>query len=206
MLALAGSSAAHAELNVAKPVAGCAGKSVARKVAEFYAERPGAPTPIPARALGIPELHVVTALPDENRTGVAASEKLLEDLWVMIDAWGEDTGVNLVFTMGGQHVMDFPSLVPIRQDDLDDGWIDAYADRGDGVHGHLWMERVASVHAFDIEGEDDQRTRGLLFFAPEGFLALGIYASIAGKEFDPNAVDGFARTWAFLENQTQACN
>ena len=204
--ALAVPGSALAELNVGEPVTNCAGKSVAKKVAAFYAERPGAPSPIPARALGIPELHVVTALPGENRTGVKATEQLLEDLWVTIDAWGEDTRVNLVFTMGGQHVLDFPSLVPIRQEDLDDGWIDAYADRGDGVHGHLWMDRVTSVHAIDIEGTDDTRTRGVLFFAPEGDLAMGVYASVAGKAFDQNAVDGFGGTWDFLASGEQVCN
>ena len=197
---------ANAELHVGEPVARCANKADAKRVAEFYGERPGAPTPIPARALGIPELHVVTGLPGESRTGIEASEEVLEDLWVTIDAWGEDTRVNLVFTMGGRHVMDFPSLVPIRQEDLDDGWIDAYADRGAGVHGHLWMHRVASVHAIDVAGDDDQRTRGVLFFMPEGNLALGIYASIAGKAVDPKAVDGFDATWEFLASQAQVCD
>lgn len=197
---------ANAEIHVGDPVARCAGKSDAKRVAEFYVERPGAPTPIPARALQIPELHVVTALPGDKRTGVEATEKLLEDLWVTIDAWGEDTRVNLVFTMGGQHVMDFRSLVPYRQEDLDDGWIDAYADRGAGVHGHLWMGRVSSVHAFDIPGKDDARTRGVMFFMPEGNLALGIYASIAGKKVDPKAVDGFKGTWEFLAAQPQVCD
>lgn len=200
------SGAVHAELNEGKSVAQCASNTDAKRVAQFYAERPGVPSPIPARALDIPELHVVTGLPGENRTGVVANEELLENLWVTIDAWGVQTKVHLVFTMGGEHVLDFPSLVPIRQEDLDDGWIDAYADNGDGVHGHLWLKRISSVHAFDIEGKDDGRTRGVMFFAPEGFLSIGIYASIAGKEFDPKAIDGFQRTWEFLAELPQACD
>lgn len=109
---------ANAELYVGKPVAACAKNSDARRVAAFYTENTGAPTPIPARALKIPELHVVTGLPTDNRVGTEASEKLLEDLWLTIDAWGEDTRVNLVYTMGGQHVIDFPSLIPYRDNSL----------------------------------------------------------------------------------------
>ena len=196
----------HAELNTGKTVANCADKGDAKDVVEYYANNPGAPTTIPARALDIPELHVVTGLPSTNRTGTSVTPDMVKDIWTTIDDWGETTKVNLIFTMGGQHVTDFPSLVPVRQEDLFDGWIDIYADNGDGVHGHLWLKRITAVHAFDIDGIDDNtRTRGVMFFAPEGFLTIGVYASITGKAFDQKAVDGFQRTWDFLAAQTQVC-
>lgn len=196
---------AHADLNEADPVKPCASETDAKRVAQFFAGRPGAPTPIVSRVLGIPELHVITGLPKESRSSVRSPPELVNEIWGSIDAWGEQAAVHLVFTMGGAHVLDVPSLVPVRQEDLQDGWIDIYADNGDGAHGQLWLERITTAHAIDIPGGDDTRTRAVLFFSPEGDLAIGVYASIATKEFDPKAVDGFERTWELLNSKPQIC-
>ena len=196
---------AHAELKGGDQLKPCASNTDAKRIAKYFAGRPGAPTPKLSRDLGIPELHVVTGLPKESRVSVKSTPELVREIWSSIDAWGEQTAVHLVFTMGGAHVFDFPSLVPVRQKDINDGWLNVYANRGDGVHGHLWLDHITTVHAIDVPGSDDTRTRGVLFFLPKGDLAIGVYASNATKEFDPKAVDGFERTWELLKAKPQIC-
>ena len=196
---------AHADLNGGEQLKPCASNKDVKRIAKYFAGRPGAPTPKLSRDLGIPELHVVTGLPKESRISVKSTPAVVKEIWSSIDAWGEQTAVHLVFTIGGAHVLDFPSLVPVRQKDLNDGWLNVYANKGDGVHGHLWLDHITTVHAIDIPGSDDTRTRGVLFFLPKGDLAIGVYASIATKEFDPKAVEGFERTWQVLKVKPQIC-
>lgn len=200
------SPGALAELNGWVETELCASSKEADRVRAFYEEFVGAPTPIPGRRLDMPEARVVTALPAENSIGALTTPEQVKDIWTTIDEWGEETFVHLVFTMGGQHVYDFPSLVPVRQEDLQDGWLDIYADNGDGVHGHLWLEPIRSVHAIDIPGPDDDRTRAINFYTLDGNLAIGVYASISTKDFDQAAVDGFAKTREFIASLPKACD
>lgn len=198
-------SPARAELNGWDEVGVCASARDASRVREAYEQRPGAPMPVPSRQLDLPEVQVTTGLPESNSIGVLTTPEMVKEIWSSIDAWGAETEVHLVFTMGGQHVLDFPSLVPMRQEDLDDGWLDIYADNGDGVHGHLWLAPIRSVHAVDIPATGDKRTRAVNFYTPDGNLAIGVYASMGSKPFDRAAVEGFAGTWRLIESMPRAC-
>lgn len=94
----------------------------------------------------------------------------------------------------------------MRQEDLDDGWLDIYADNGDGVHGHLWLEPIRTVWAVDLPAkETGGHTRAISFFLPDGNLAISVYATLGSKKFDPAAIAGFERTRALLETMPRLC-
>lgn len=197
-------TAAQAELNHGKKVDNiCASDKVAAKIAKTYKDVVGAPLPVVSRMTGALEVHVATSL--ENSVTVAVTPEEVKDIWTTIDAWGPDTYTNLVFTMGGKHVLDFRHKIPTREADLDDGWLDIYADGGAGVHGHLWLERVTTVSAIEIPGTGDHNTRAINFYGPDGKLAIGVYSSITTKEVDQKAVDGFYKTREYLAKMKQAC-
>lgn len=195
-----------ADLNHGTTVSACATYEQAQKVQSTYATVTGAPLAVVSRIVNLPEVLVATGVPKENRLSIHASPDISKKIWASIDGWGAQTNIRMVYTMGGGHVLDFPSKVPIAGPDLDDGWIDIYADNGDGVHGHLWLERIASIHAIDIPGADDVRTRTISFYGPDGKLVLGLYASITTKKFDQSAVDGFAKTQTLIASMPQLCN
>lgn len=205
LMAFGLTSVSEAALNKGKNIDICAPAKVAQKVQKIYKKMPGAPLAIIGRVAGVPEVHVATGLPKENSVGILANPEIVKKVWATIDDWGKSTHVRLVFTMGGGHVLDFPHMIPITQTDLDDGWIDIYADDGNGVHGHMWLERIHSIQAVDIPGRDDVRTRTISFYGPDGKLVMGVYASITTKKFDQNAVDGFAKTRALIASLPQAC-
>ena len=196
---------ALAQLNDWEPVELCASAEDSKRVRDYYEDSVGAPMPIPSRRLKLPEVQVTTALPREKSIGTRTTPEDVKKIWSSIDEWGEDTRVRLVFTLGGQHIHDFPSLVPVRQEDLDDGWLDVYADDGQGVHGHLWLDPIRSVHAVDIPARDNHRTRTINFYSADGNLVIGVYASLSHREFDPAAAEGFKRTWDLIASMPRAC-
>ncbi len=199
--------AAHANgLNIGEPIEACVSADVTTAVAAYYKGHPGVTLNSAAQDLNIPELNVATAAPDSRRVAAKVTAEQVKDIWTSIDGWGAKTAVRLLFTMGGKQLMDFPSLVPTRQADLQDGWLDIYADDGAGVHGHLWLGRVDTVHAVDLAGSDGERTRAISFYAPEGHLIMGVYASIAGEDFDSKAVKGFERTRKAIAALPQLCS
>jgi len=200
-----GTAPVQADFSVKKEIKVCASKSVSAKVQKTYKSVVGAPLPVVSRMAKVPEVQVATGLPSENRLSILASSDIVKKLWKDIDAWGRDTMVRTVYTMGGDHVLDFPTKIPQTQADLDDGWLDIYADDGKGVHGHLWIDSIHSIHLVDIPGSDDVRTRTISFYSNDGKLLMGLYASITIKEFDQAAIDGFEKTRAFIAALPQIC-
>lgn len=184
----------------------CASASVASIVRESYRADIGEPLAVVARNLEIPEFLVASSLAKENKRIIAATPQRIKDVWKSIDTWGKDTKIRIIMTMGGEHVMDFPSTVPVAQEDLDDGWIDIFANDGFGVRGHLWLDNVDTIAATDIIGKDKKkRTKGISFYANDGTLIVGLYASIAHKTFDEKAVKAFEHTWGVLSALPQRC-
>jgi|GEM_PF-651451 len=200
------SSSTLAELNPITAINTCAVPAIQEKVNKFYLGKgKGAPLMIAGRALKLPEALIASALQPEQHIGVKADAKRIKDIWTTIDQWGEETNVRLVFTMGGSHVFDFPSNVPIRQEDLDDGWLDIFADQGDGVRGHLWLDQIKTVYAINLPGSDGTPTRAISFYAADGSLIIGVYASISTKSYDKAVEPGFEKTWALLKTLPKAC-
>lgn len=187
------------------PDALCAGSEAKARIAEAVTARRGAPPVIYARNLDLPEAMVMSGLPDRVKAyGVEATPERVKEIWASIDAWGEETFTHIVLTMGGDHVADFPSLVPITQPDDGSGFIDIYADGGDGVHGHIFLDFVKAVYAAELAGPDGV-TRTVSFYNKDGGLIAGMYPSIAGKGFDQKAVDGFDRTVRKLKDYAPLC-
>lgn len=206
LLLITVSGSAFSALNVGKAVDFCPSDKDSKRVIAMYKELPGAPMPILARRLHLPEVQVTTSIPAANRISAKVTPDQIKDIWTTIDAWGEKTQVRLIYTLGGNHVYNFPSYIPMRQEDLDDGWLDIYADNGKGVHGHLWLDPIHSVHAVDIEDSDGEHTRSISFYTEDGNLAIGVYSSVAGKDFDQAAVDGFISTRKFLSELPKICH
>lgn len=183
----------------------CAADADRQKIAETVSARPGVPTVIYARTMDARELTVVSGLPESAfAVGVEATPERVKEIWSSIDDWGAETSTHIVFTMGGDHVADFTSLVPITQPDDGSGFIDIYADNGDGVHGHVFLDLVKAVYAAELPGPGGV-TRMVSFYNEEGRLIFGVYPTIGAKPFDQRAVDGFDRTFEMLKSYAPLC-
>ncbi|PHR93677.1 MAG: hypothetical protein COA69_03315 [Robiginitomaculum sp.] len=170
-------------------------------------KRPGVPLAIPSRNLKIPEGLIASGLPDGSAVGVSVTPELTKKIWASIDAWGKNTTVSLIFSPSSQHAFAFSSLVPVAQIDEGDGYLDVYADDGDGVHSHLQLDYVSSIWATDLQTVDGaSRSRGISLFGPDDHLIVGVYASVKGDPFDEAAVNGFAKTWDLIASMPQACS
>jgi putative heme iron utilization protein len=185
----------------------CATPSQMPLIRDYYEnQRPGRPLPVPGRHFNVPELVIASALPLQQSIGTPGSPQLAKEIWKSIDAWGARTPVKLVLTSGGKHAYSFPSLVPITQPETDADWLDMYADEGKGVHAHINGPYVKAIYATDIPGKEaGQRTQGISFYNQEGNLILGVYAQVAGEQFDPAAVEGFKKTRALIESKSRVC-
>lgn len=189
------------------PATNCATPEQAEKIRTYYtSERPGVPLAVASRAFEVPEAIIASALPPEQSIGVDASPEITGEIWRSIESWGAATNVTLVITPSSQHAFAFPSLVPVNQDDNADGYLDVYADSGNGVHSHIQIKYVSKIFASDITtAEANRRTRGVSFFSSDGHLIIGVYASINKDAFDLAAVTGFDRTWALIGTMPRAC-
>lgn len=185
----------------------CASPSHAPMVRDFYEnQRPGRPLPVASRHFNVPETVIASALPSQQSIGTPGNPQVTKDIWKSIDAWGPTTSVKLVLTSGGKHAYSFPSLVPMAQPDQKDGWLDMYADGGKGVHAHINGPYVKAIFATDIPGKEaGQRTQGISFYNEDGSLILGVYAQVAGEQFDQAAVEGFKKTRALVESLPRVC-
>ena len=186
----------------------CATPAQRANIVNYYAKmRPGVPLPVASRYFNLPEMAVASAIaPDMGSVGVTSSEKTVE-IWRSINAWGEQTRVQLVLSPQSKHAFAFPSLVPMIQGPPEDGYLDVYADKGNGVHSHLQLSEIAAVAATDLPtAKTGFRTRGISFFDNSGELIIAVYASIKDGEPDPNAVKGFEATKALIAKLSPACS
>jgi putative heme iron utilization protein len=202
ILALAGQPALAADPSH------CATSAQSAAVVKYFTEtRPGAPLPIPGRVLAVKEAIVASGLPRTQSWGIASTPDIFRRIWRSIDAWGARTQVALVFTGGGSHAWNFPSLVPITQPDRANGMYDMNADDGHGVHGHITMADVASAWAVELPRKDGP-TRAIVFYDKRGELILGVYASIAGagpEKNDDKAIPGFEKTRDLIRSLPGIC-
>ena len=185
----------------------CATPEQTENVRNYYSKlRPGVPLPVASRYFNLPEAVIASALPDEAAVGAVSSLEVADQIWRSIDTWGATTKVSLVLAPNGKNSFAFPSLVPITQDDSNDGYLDVYADGGKGVHSHIQISDIAAIYAHDVpNGDGKNRTRGISFFGQTGDLILGVYASIKADPFDQKAVTGFHNTWRILKDMKQPC-
>lgn len=191
---------------MAQPAAGfCATEEQKSQIADAFAAREGVPTMIYARNTGLPELTVASGLPASVKSyGAEATPDRVKEVWASIDSWGGEASTHVVFTMGGDHVADFPSLIPLTQPDDGSGFIDIYADNGDGVHGHVFLDLVKAIYAAELPGPTGV-TRMVSLYNEDGSLIVAIYPSIGAKPFDQRAIDGFNRTFEQLKEYAPHC-
>lgn len=174
-------------------------------VAQYYLDNPGSPPAIPARRLVTSALTLMDALEATGAAKVMPSNpERLSALWATIDAWGEDTQMHLVFPLENKHVIDVITEVPITQPDDGSGFLDIYADDGDGVHGHVYVDKVAAIAVATLPGDGDV-TRVVSFFDVHGDTIFSAYASQSRKTADPKAESGFEGTWGFAQAQDSLC-
>lgn len=183
----------------------CASTEEVALVGEYMTNRPGIPLAIPSRNLEIPEAVVASALSSEDAVGVMATPEIASQVWDSIEAWGEYSKVGLIFSPSGQHAFALPSLVPVRVDPDEDGYLDVYADDGNGVHSHIQLKYVSAIYATDLSSESGDRTRGVTYFGPDGNAIIGVFASIKTDVYSEAAVTGFDDTWDLLAEMPQPC-
>ena len=175
-------------------------------VRDWYRKyQPGAPLPIPSRELELVETKIASGLPPSQSIGVAASRERFEAIWQSIDTWGEDNRINIVITVDGYHAFNFPSKVPVTQATDHPVLYDAYADRGNGVHGHLNPDLMSMVFASKVPARDGTSLRAVSFYDQDGDLIAGLYASEPGKPTNETVLAGFERTWNLIAGMPRAC-
>lgn len=183
----------------------CATPEQTKIVHEYLQERPGVPLAIPSRKFEIPEATVSSALSSNDAVGVIATPEIASKIWDSIEAWGATSEVGLVFSPSGQHAFALPSLVPMRVDADDDGYLDVYADDGKGVHSHIQIKYVDEIYAVNLKAENGDLTSGVTYFGPDGHAILGIFASIKGQVYSESAMDGFEKTWNLISTMPEPC-
>ncbi|MCI4646079.1 MAG: hypothetical protein MRY64_14960 [Hyphomonadaceae bacterium] len=194
-----------AGLDVDPTLSMCATAEQAAEVTAYLENRPGIPLAIASRNLEIPEAAAASALPADTAVGVVATPEIASKVWDTVEAWGEYSKVGLVFSPSGQHAFALPSLVPMRVDPDSDGYLDVYADDGDGVHSHIQLKYVSAIYATDIKAPSGDRTRALIYYGPDGHAIIGVYPSIKGDVYSEAAVTGFKATWDLLAAMPQPC-
>lgn len=200
LLAVSGSHASNYDEKV------CADSFEKTLVREFYGvTRPGAVLPIPGRKLDLPESKVASALPPSQSLGTPGTSERFKKIWTSIDRWGANQNVGMVLTMGGWHAFNVPGHVPITQPNENDGFYDIYADDGDGVHGHIRPDLVDMIYAVKLPAPDGSFVRAVTFYADDGSLIFGMYASEAFKPVSPELVKSFDNTWNLMELLPRAC-
>lgn len=186
----------------------CATPEQTRNIRAYYEKmRPGVPLAVASRYFNVAESVVASALPDDAVVGTRVTPGIADQVWKSIESWGAQTDVSLVLAPNSKNAFAFPSKVPMDQDDSSDGYLDVYADDGKGVHSHIQIANIAAIYAHDMpNGDDKNRTRGVSFFGPTGDLIVAVYASIKADPFDPEAVQGFGRTWNLLKTMDKPCS
>lgn len=192
--------------NTAFAYEACATPEQTAAVSDIYKTIPGAPPLIAARRLNLDELKVLDGMqglfPEVH--GIKLTPELTREIYSTIENWGADSEIHMIFSMGGSHVADIPSNVPVRQPDDGSGFIDIYADDGDGVHGHIFLDFVKYAYAAKVPREDGD-TRMISFYDENGKMVSGFYASLAGKPFDQDAVNGWDKTYTRLKSIPSLC-
>lgn len=172
-----------------------------------YDQRPGIPLAIGARNLEIPEAVFASGMKEGDVVGVMATPDIATEIWTSMDeAWGADAKVGLVFSPSNQHAFALPHLLPVQVDGSEDGYLDVYADDGNGVHSHIQLKYVEAIYATDLKNADGvSETKGISLFGPDGDLIISVYASIKGDVYSEAAENGFATTWDLIASMPQAC-
>ncbi|MFC3053200.1 ChuX/HutX family heme-like substrate-binding protein [Kordiimonas pumila] len=190
-----GSAFAHDHGNDALKL--CPTTAQKTRIMQEVTDYPGDPITIVARDLKVPEFTAVSSLPAKMAVGAWINGEQAQELWKSIDAWGKDTMVRLLFTPSSQHAFIVHDKVPVTQPNPEEGYLDVYADEGNGIHSHIQLNTIASIYASDLPTDDPKyRTRGINFYDQQGHSVIGVYASIKTYEPDPAAIAGFERTKA----------
>lgn len=206
LLALSACDGAAARpMSVASPI--CADNRLAKEVGEFVSSQNGASLFDSASHLKVTEPEIASALARDGAANIAiGSRARFFKTWYSIDTWGAETAAYYALSNDGIHEFLIPTLVPISAPITSDGFLNMYAENGDGVHAHVDPDDIAFIVAAATPGPGATPNRYIGFYNSTGDLALGIYASIAGKAADPDAVTGFEQTRGLIASMPQACD
>ncbi len=166
-------AALAAAASAAEPM--CATPAQTETVRAAFA-KPKPPAPFAAaRELKLPEALVVSALPQSQAYGVAATH--FRDVWKSLETW--DRAVFVV--MKGGHVFEVHGKVFAGEPSKRSNFFNLHGD-GAGMSGHLRPDLLASIWVLSPPGEG---MRGVLFYDAAGEPAFGIY--LPGEGETPSA-------------------
>lgn len=203
---LAASAPALAKSSKARAYTACATNAQKAAVLKMQGEYPGDPVAIVGRDLKVPEMVAASGFGPEGAVGARITGNEAAQFWQSIDGWGADTKVWVVLSPASEHAFIVHGKVPVTQPNPDPGYLDVYADKGDGIHSHIQLSKVAAVFATDIPTDDPAfRTRGINFYDQKGNNIVGIYASLKKYTPDPIAIAGFERTRELIRTLPRIC-
>jgi|GEM_PF-5265344 len=186
----------------------CASRAQAEAVQAYYRDtRPGAVLPIAGRKLALKEIQVAMGLALDQRILLTPDAEVLSAVLGSLRNWGADTNVRLVVSSKTWHPFDFPTKVPLLQDEqsVEAQFLDLFTADERSVRMHIDRTDLALLALFNLPGASDEMTRGLALYSQSGELVLSIYASQSGKPFDERAVHGFDQTWTIAAQFPQSC-
>lgn len=144
-----------------------------------------------AKKLGIPEAVVITALPQERRSFVAASH--FESIWQEVQTWEKITFI--VNSPGA--IVEYKGKLP--KGNFGHGYFNLM-EKDHPLGGHLLIEKLASICFLDKQ-LFGLKSLSLQFYDGEGNQMFGIYAGREKKEILPAVKSAW---WKLRESFSQA--
>lgn len=184
------------------PPAICATPEHAAKAAGAIAQSPAAMPANAARALAIPELAYVSALPTDQR--VLVSGGAFQQLWQSLQQWPKA----MTLIMKGPNVFEIFGPVNKGENSTRSAFFNLEKGAEGGVAGHLRPDLYAAAAVIALKNKEGAAgARGVLFYDAGGESVFGVFVPAEGPvAAPPEAVKAFEATWALAKTLPGVCN
>lgn len=184
------------------PPALCASAEQQAKAAPAIAQSPAAMPPNAARALGLPELAYVSALPKEQRRLVSGAAFV--QVWQSLQQWPEA----MTLIMKGPNVFEIFGPVNKGENSTRSAFFNLEKTKEGGVAGHLRPDLYSAAAVVALKNKEGAAAiRGVLFYDAAGESVFGVFVPAEGSQVaPPETVKAFEATWALAATLPPVCN
>jgi putative heme iron utilization protein len=184
------------------PPALCPTPEQSAKAAAAIAQSPAAMPPNAARAIGMPELAYVGALPAEQR--VLVSGGAFPQVWQSLQQWPDA----LTLIMKGPNVFEIFGPVNKGENSARSAFFNLEKGEKGGVAGHLRPDLYSAAAVIALKNKEGTTAmRGVLFYDAAGESVFGVFVPAEGAQAAPPAtMQAFEATWALAKTLPAVCN